>query len=101
MYLVEGRENGFENIPVSVYWAIVTITTVGYGDIVPSTPAGQFLSSMLMIIGYGILAVPTGIISVEIANVSKSHEFTRNCQNCSKEGHEPDADYCNRCGHIL
>ena len=101
MYLVEGRENGFTSIPLAIYWAVVTITTVGYGDLVPMTAMGQFLSSLLMIIGYGILAVPTGIVSVEIANVSKSHEFTRSCQNCSKEGHEFDAKYCSRCGNPI
>ena len=101
MYLLEGRQNGFDNIPLAVYWAVVTITTVGYGDIVPHTAAGQFISSLLMIIGYGILAVPTGIISVEIANVSKSHQFTRFCQSCNKEGHEVDALYCSNCGAKL
>lgn len=101
MYLVEGRANGFNSIPLAIYWAIVTITTVGYGDLVPHTVIGQALASVLMIVGYGILAVPTGIISVEIANVSKSHEFTRSCPTCLKEGHETDAIYCSKCGQHL
>ncbi|MCB0366813.1 MAG: ion transporter [Bdellovibrionaceae bacterium] len=101
MYLVEGRENGFTSIPKSVYWAIVTMTTVGYGDIAPQTPLGQLISSLLMIAGYGIIAVPTGIVSVEMANVTRKKEFTRTCRHCTKEGHDYDAKFCNECGQVL
>lgn len=101
MYLVEGRENGFTSIPVSVYWAVVTMTTVGYGDIVPQTPFGQFISTILMIAGYGIIAVPTGIVTAEIAATSKSKIFTRSCRHCTKEGHDIDAKFCNDCGSKL
>lgn len=100
MYVVEGPKNGFTSIPVSMYWAIVTMTTVGYGDISPQTPLGQFLASIVMIMGYAIIAVPTGIVSVEIADISKK-STTQVCPNCFKEGHDPDARYCKYCGVIL
>ncbi|MEM7657343.1 MAG: ion transporter [Bacteroidota bacterium] len=105
MYLIEsGADSGFTSIPKSIYWAIVTITTVGYGDIAPATPLGQFLSAILMIMGYGVIAVPTGIVSVEIAQATekaKNSGNTISCPNCAKEGHDQDATYCKFCGHLL
>ncbi|MCB9358997.1 ion transporter, partial [Candidatus Woesearchaeota archaeon] len=100
MYIVEGPQNGFESIPHGMYWAIVTLTTVGFGDIVPHTILGQFIAGFLMILGYGIIAVPTGIVSVELAKVSGIS--TRNsCENCGKEGHDSDAKFCKYCGEKL
>ncbi|MCJ7554301.1 MAG: ion transporter [Ignavibacteriaceae bacterium] len=90
MYVVEGPENGFTSIPTSMYWAIVTMTTVGYGDISPQTPIGQLLASMVMIIGYSIIAVPTGIVTVEIAEASRKSFTTQVCPECLKEGHDRD-----------
>ena len=101
MYVVEGRQSGFTSIPTSVYWAIVTLTTVGYGDISPATPLGQFLASCLMITGYGIIAVPTGIVSVELSRADKMDATLRVCPNCHKEGHSYDANYCDNCGFKL
>lgn len=97
MYVVEGSEYGFTSIPQSIYWAIVTVTTVGFGDIVPQTALGKFLSSISMIIGYAIIAVPTGIITVEL---SKSKSLTKTCDNCGSENPE-NANYCNQCGEKL
>ncbi len=99
MYLIEGPENGFTSIPRSIYWAIVTITTVGYGDIAPNTVLGQMLASMLMIVGYAIIAVPTGIMSVEIAKAGKSN--TQVCHNCNSGDHADDAKFCKVCGEKL
>lgn len=105
LYVVEGTANsGFTSIPRSIYWAIVTVTTVGYGDISPVTPFGQFLSSVLMIIGYAVIAVPTGIVSVEIAQVSdelKNKSHTEACPGCGQEGHDTDAIHCKYCGELL
>lgn len=102
MYLVEKRENGFSSIPESIYWAIVTITTVGYGDIAPVTPLGKAVSSVVMLIGYGIIAVPTGIITTEIAQAAKrGARPARVCGRCGKEGHAAGARYCDRCGDVL
>jgi len=101
MYLVEGEEHGFTNIPQSVYWAIVTITTVGYGDISPQTPIGRFIASIIMILGYSIIAIPTGIVSVEFANTFKTKVTSQACINCAAEGHDPDAKYCKYCGSEL
>jgi voltage-gated potassium channel len=101
MYLVEGPEHGFINIPKSIYWAIVTITTVGYGDIAPHTPFGQILASLLMITGYAIIAVPTGIISHEMSKVSKSKKETKVCSRCGHVDHDEDARYCKICGEQL
>jgi voltage-gated potassium channel len=103
MYIIEGPENGFVNIPVSMYWVIVTITTVGYGDISPQTPAGQIIASSLMILAYGILAVPTGIISYEIARstISEDKKTEKVCPNCNTKGHAPDASFCKNCGTSL
>jgi voltage-gated potassium channel len=102
MYVVEGSEAGFTSIPVSIYWAIVTLTTVGYGDISPHTPLGQFLASLIMIMGYGIIAVPTGIYSAELIK-SYGPEKIRNdaCPDCGKTGHDFDAEFCKYCGHQL
>ncbi len=99
MYLIEGEENGFTSIPTSVYWAIVTITTVGYGDISPQSPLGQFLASVLMIIGYGIIAVPTGIVSVEMAKATE--EAKLRCINCHSTIHSSRDKYCSNCGTYL
>lgn len=114
MYLIEGEENGFSNIPKSVYWCIVTLTTVGFGDIAPQTPLGQFIASLVMILGYGIIAVPTGIVSAEYSSQKKTdtkkdeddkpssvHLNTQVCPNCSTEKHRDDADFCYHCGHKL
>lgn len=101
MYVVEGPENGYTNIPVSMYWAIVTLSTVGYGDISPHTAIGKLIASTLMILAYGILAVPTGIISYEITKVHKRSVTTRTCPHCLSEGHAPDAVFCNKCGEKL
>ncbi len=102
MYVIEGEANGFTSIPVSVYWAIVTLTTVGYGDISPQTPFGQILASLVMIIGYGIIAVPTGIVSVELAHAVRHQTgATQVCSACGAEGHDFDARYCKYCGAEL
>jgi len=100
MYLIEGEESGFTNIPVSVYWCIVTLTTVGYGDIAPITPLGQFLASFIMILGYGIIAVPTGIVSAEYAKSTgeKIQTNTLTCDNCHELKHKDDAKFCHNCG---
>lgn len=100
MYLVEGEENGFTSIPVSIYWAIVTLTTVGYGDISPATGVGQFLASVVMILGYAIIAVPTGIITSEMMKQPAS-ENTQVCSNCNFDKHDDDAQYCKKCGTQL
>ena len=100
MYVIEGDEHGFTSIPTSMYWAIVTMTTVGYGDIAPRTPLGQFVASMLMILGYAIIAVPTGIVSVELANASRPVS-RQACPSCGAEGHDFDASHCKYCGAHL
>jgi voltage-gated potassium channel len=100
MYLIEGEKNGFTSIPRSIYWAIVTLTTVGYGDISPQTNIGQMLAACIMILGYSIIAVPTGIVTVELSKVS-SRKATRSCRNCSAEGHDTDAVFCKYCGAEL
>lgn len=102
MYIVEGPENGFTSILVSIYWAIVTITTVGYGDIAPQTVFGQTIAASLMIVGYAIIAVPTGIITAEVNSANKkAHSNTQVCQNCLFEQHDDDALYCKKCGAKL
>ncbi len=102
MYIIEGRENGFDSIPRSMYWAIVTLTTVGYGDITPQTVPGQILSSALMIMGYGIIAIPTGIVTAELTSVGRLAEVTtRTCASCMSEGHRADASFCFECGEAL
>ena len=98
MYTVEGPENGFSSIPLSIYWAIVTLTTVGYGDIAPGTVLGQFLASAIMIMGYAIIAVPTGIVTVDLANTSNKKESRlKTCENCGSSCSK-DANYCQGCG---
>jgi voltage-gated potassium channel len=102
MYLVEGPVHGFTNIPVSIYWAIVTMTTVGYGDIAPQTALGQAVASLIMIMGYGIIAVPTGIVSAEMINLKRETKITTQvCPHCLKEGHDADAVHCKYCGGTL
>lgn len=100
MYVVEGQPAGFTNIPVSIYWAVVTLTTVGYGDIAPRSPLGQFLAAILMVIGYGVIAVPTGIVTVELGRASATDESLR-CPGCGRGGHEAGASFCKYCGDSL
>ncbi len=101
MYLVEGPEGGFTSIPQSVYWAIVTMATVGYGDIAPQSFLGQTLAAFAMIIGYSIIVVPSGIFSVELIAARKQEVSTQACPSCSREGHDADAEYCKYCGTHL
>jgi voltage-gated potassium channel len=102
MYLVEGPAHGFTSIPRSIYWAIVTMTTVGYGDIAPQTSLGQTLASMIMIMGYGIIAVPTGIVSAEMVNLKNLEKVSGQvCPHCLKEGHDADAVFCKYCSNKL
>ncbi|AUC23422.1 MULTISPECIES: ion transporter [Polaribacter] len=103
MYMIEGPENGFTSIPTSVYWAIVTLTTVGYGDIAPHTPFGQFLASIIMILGYGIIAIPTGIVTAEMTKSANNSVDTNTqaCPSCSKENHKDGAQFCYNCGSKL
>lgn len=103
MYVVEGEENGFTSIPMSIYWTIVTLTTVGYGDISPGTPLGQFIASMVMILGYGIIAVPTGIVTAEFTktNTNKTEPEKNSCENCGVTNHNPNAKFCYHCGNPL
>lgn len=118
MYLVEGEANGFDNIPKSVYWCIVTLTTVGFGDIAPQTALGQFITTFIMILGYGIIAVPTGIVSAEYVKTSRKNdekdikktpipepeEVNTNsqcCINCLNTKHQDGAEYCHKCGHRM
>jgi voltage-gated potassium channel len=101
MYLIEGEANGFINIPVSIYWAIVTMTTVGYGDIAPQTTLGKMLASVIMIMGYGIIAVPTGIVTVELAGAVRRSITTRACPECGAGGHDTDANFCKYCSAKL
>lgn len=102
MYMVEGADNGFTSIPRSVYWAIVTLTTVGYGDIAPHTPLGQFIASIIMILGYGIIAIPTGIVTSEMTKQSLEEDTnTQSCPNCLKDNHKEKATFCYDCGSVL
>lgn len=101
MYLVEGPEHGFTSIPRSIYWAIVTVTTVGYGDISPQTALGQTLSSLMMLTGYAIIAVPTGIFTAELSKTMKDHVDVTECPSCRKTGHNIGANYCYSCGAKL
>jgi len=100
MYMIEGAENGFTSIPRSVYWAIVTLTTVGYGDIAPVTALGQLIASVIMILGYAIIAIPTGIVGSEMMN-AKIHTNTQSCPNCMRDSHQDDALFCYHCGGKL
>ncbi len=111
MYLIESDEAGFTSIPRSIYWTIVTLTTVGYGDIAPQTNLGQFIATIIMILGYGIIAVPTGIVTVEFSKHGKKnnskkaqsivHTNTQSCESCTAEGHRDDAKHCYNCGDEL
>lgn len=101
MYMIEGPENGFSSIPMAIYWTIVTLTTVGFGDITPQTPFGQFVSMVIMIVGYGIIVVPTGLITAEFISNMKSDTNTQVCPNCSADHHKDIARYCYSCGHSL
>lgn len=102
MYSIESSEAGFTSIPRSIYWAIITITTVGYGDIAPVTPMGQAIASIIMLIGYSIIAVPTGIVSAEIATQKTKNKYKLfNCHSCKGTGHSVDAEYCKYCGEHL
>ena len=101
IFVIEGPENGFTSIPHSIYWAIVTITTVGYGDMVPQTAIGKAIASLTMLLGYSILAVPTGIITAELSSEMNSHKQLVKCPNCNRSGHDPDAIYCKHCASEL
>lgn len=104
LYVIEGPEHGFTSIPTSIYWAITTITTVGYGDIAPKTDLGRFIASVIMLLGWGTLAVPTGIVSTEMAIERmrpQSTPITQTCQNCLTEGHDLDAQFCKYCGYEI
>ena len=103
MYLIEGEANGFTSIPRSVYWAIVTLTTVGYGDISPQTNLGQFLASVIMVVGYGIIAVPTGIVTAELTSETtrRAQAAVLRCPRCGHDSHTPGAHYCDQCGERL
>ncbi|MEZ9441675.1 ion transporter [Vibrio sp. 10N.222.54.F12] len=101
IFVIEGPENGFTSIPHSIYWAIVTITTVGYGDMIPQTALGKAIASLTMLLGYSILAVPTGIITAELSNEMNSHKELVKCPNCNRAGHDSDAMYCKHCASEL
>ncbi|MHC5113785.1 MAG: ion transporter [Planctomycetota bacterium] len=102
MHLVEGNVNpAFSSIPESMYWAIVTMTTVGYGDITPVSAIGKFLAALIMVLGYSFIIIPTGIISAEMAQAALTRVSTQACPHCSREGHSPDATYCKYCGEKL
>ena len=102
MYVIEGSEHGFTSIPRGIYWAIVTLTTVGYGDLYPKTELGRFLASVVMIMGYAIIAVPTGIVTVELTTAMRRKPVsTQACPNCGAGGHDSDAGYCKFCGNKL
>ncbi|WP_029037990.1 ion transporter [Salinimicrobium xinjiangense] len=102
MYLVEGPENGYTSIPIGIYWCIVTLTTVGFGDIHPVTPLGQFIASLIMITGYGIIAVPTGIVTAEFSKKMKDVPInTQVCPHCNESKHLDEAEYCHNCGNLL
>jgi voltage-gated potassium channel len=101
MYVIEGPERGFTSIPISIYWAVVTLTTVGYGDIAPQTPLGKAAAVVVMLLGYGIIAVPTGIVTLELSRAGAPAVSTQACPSCGAEGHDADARYCKRCGSAL
>ncbi|MGX5820081.1 ion transporter [Chitinophaga lutea] len=101
IYLVEDESSGFTSIPQSIYWSIVTITTVGYGDVAPVTPLGKLIASFIMLLGYGILAVPTGIVTTEMHLARKKEHTNKACPNCGREGHDRDARFCKYCGSRL
>lgn len=101
MYMIEGPEHGFSSIPISIYWTIVTLTTVGFGDITPGTPLGQFLSMVIMVLGYGIIVVPTSLVTSELMRDRKVNLNTQVCHVCGADHHRDDAGYCYKCGHPL
>jgi voltage-gated potassium channel len=105
MHVIEGPEHGFTSIPTSMYWAVVTMATVGFGDIVPETPSGRFITSTLILIGYSIIAVPTGIYTAELANSMReaeiSNQDSHTCTGCNAQGHQPDSTHCRHCGTRL
>ncbi|MDM5179966.1 ion transporter [Massilia sp. DJPM01] len=102
MYVVEGPKNGFTSIPMAMYWATVTMTTVGYGDLTPQTTLGRFIASFMMLLGWGVLAVPTGIVTAEMTSQRMNWKPTnRTCPSCLSEGHDPEAKYCKDCGEAL
>ena len=101
MYVIEGEKYGFTSIPKGIYWAIVTLTTVGYGELRPQTSFGQFIAAIIMIMGYGIIAVPTGIVTSEIAQASKTPRQDHQCSTCKASQHEDDAKFCRHCGALL
>jgi voltage-gated potassium channel len=101
MYMIEGPESGFTSIPMSIYWTIVTLTTVGFGDITPATPLGQFFSMIIMILGYGIIAVPTGLVTAELIRDKKVNLNTQVCPNCGADKHRDDGNFCYNCGYKL
>lgn len=99
MYVVEDADNGFFSIPLSIYWAVITLTTVGYGDIVPVTDLGKFIATFIMLLGYSIIAIPTGIVSVEISRtVGDKYQKRKTCRYCDEPDHEPEANFCKICG---
>jgi voltage-gated potassium channel len=101
MYLIEGAESGFTSIPISIYWTIVTLTTVGYGDITPLTDFGKFVSAIVMILGYAIIAVPTGIVTTEMAQTYRKNRQRIVCENCGNDDHDRDAEFCKKCGNKI
>jgi len=101
MYLVEGESSGFTSIPTGIYWAIVTLTTVGFGDITPVTPLGKFIAGFVMILGYGIIAVPTSIVTYEVATSSMRSQNRKSCKECGLDQNEQDANFCKECGAKL
>lgn len=101
MYVIEGERHGFTSIPISMYWAVVTLTTVGYGDLTPATTLGRALAVVLMLTGYGIIAVPTGIVTAELTRAVAQPISTQACPSCGAGGHESDAKYCRQCGDLL
>ena len=100
MHVIEGGQNGFDNIPKSIYWAVITLTTVGYGDIVPATALGKFVASAIMILGYGIIAIPTGLVGVEMAKAEKK-DPKEHCSRCGEEEHLANPRYCHKCGEKM
>lgn len=101
LFVVEGPDNGFTSIPKGIYWAVITITTVGYGDMVPHTPLGQMIATLVMLVGYSVLAVPTGIVTSELMLQMQKRRTDRHCPGCAASGHESDAQYCRHCGTRL
>ncbi len=101
IYAIEGPDHGFESIPTAIYWAIVTMTTVGYGDIAPQTVAGRFIATLAMVLGYSLIIIPTGIFSMELVRSATKSTTTQHCPDCMKEGHDPDASHCKFCGGRL